>query len=183
MAAPDRAAELRREILERTRELTRLRTEGAPFEPGRTVIPYAARVYDEEEVAAGVDSMLDFWLTLGPEGEAFERELARFLDARASVLTNSGSSANLLAVSALTSPALGDRALVRGDEVVTAAAAFPTTVNPIVQNGLVPVFVDAIGVVFWLGAGATVLTLVATCFLPGGTPRSATAAASGEALG
>jgi len=142
MAPPDRAAQLRREILERTRELTRLRTEGAAFEPGRTVIPYAARVYDEEEVAAGVGSMLDFWLTLGPEGEAFERELARFLDVRATVLTNSGSSANLLAISALTSPRLKERRLRAGDEVITAAAGFPTTVAPIVQNGLVPVFVD-----------------------------------------
>ncbi len=113
------------------------------FVPGQTVVPYAGRVFDENEVEAAVGASLDFWLTLGIEGEAFEKELADFLGVKRSLLVNSGSSANLLALSALTSPKLGDRQLHPGDEVITAAAGFPTTVAPIVQNGLVPVFVDA----------------------------------------
>ena len=137
-----REDELRREILGLTRELTRLKLAERSFVPGESAVPYAGRVYDEEEVAAGVDSMLDFWLTLGPEGEAFERELGRFLGVRRSVLVNSGSSANLVAFSALTSWRLGDRRISRGHEVITAAAGFPTTVAPIVQAGAVPVFVD-----------------------------------------
>ena len=139
---PDRIAELRAEILERTRELVRLREAAKPFVPGVSLVPYAGRVYDEEEVAAGVSSMLDFWLTLGPEGDAFERELATWLGVKSSILTNSGSSANLLAFSALTSAKLGERRIRPGDEVITAAAGFPTTIAPIVQNGAVPVFLD-----------------------------------------
>ncbi len=138
----DRAAVLRAEILERTRELTRLSQQRSAFAPGVDVVPYAGRVYDEEEVAAGVDSMLDFWLTLGREGAAFERELAKFLGVRSTVLTNSGSSANLLAIAALTSPQLHDRRLRAGDEIITVAAGFPTTVAPMMQHGAVPVFVD-----------------------------------------
>ena len=117
---PDRLEVLRAEILERTRELVRLREAPKPFVPGVTVVPYAGRVYDEEEVAAGVSSMLDFWLTLGPEGDGFERELAAFLGVKTSILTNSGSSANLLAFSALTSAKLGERRIRPGDEVITA---------------------------------------------------------------
>lgn len=112
------------------------------FVPGATPVPYAGRAFDADEVEAGVASMLDFWLTLGPEGEAFERELAALLGTRSSILVNSGSSANLLALSALTSPKLGDRRLKPGDEVITAAAGFPTTVAPIIQNRCVPVFLD-----------------------------------------
>lgn len=113
------------------------------FEPGKTVIPYAGRVFDGNEVAAAVGTTLDFWLTLGPQGSAFERELAAVLGVRHSILTNSGSSANLLAVSALTSAKLPpERRLRPGDEVITCAAGFPTTVAPIVQNGAVPVFID-----------------------------------------
>ena len=138
----DRMTTLRAEILDRTRELTRLSQESAEFQPGVDTVPYAGRVYDEEEVAAGVDSMLDFWLTLGKEGAAFERELARFLGVRASVLVNSGSSANLLAVAALTSPQLRERRLMPGDEIITVAAGFPTTVAPMMQHGAVPVFID-----------------------------------------
>ena len=138
----DRAAVLRTEILERTRELTRLQQDSVAFEPGVHTVPYAGRVYDEEEVAAGVDSMLDFWLTLGKEGAAFEREFAQFLGVRSSVLTNSGSSANLLAIAALTSPQLHERRLCAGDEIVTVAAGFPTTVAPMMQHGAVPVFID-----------------------------------------
>ena len=113
-----------------------------PFHPGVDPVPYAGRVFDEQEVAAAVGASLDFWLTLGPEGEAMERELAGFLGVKRSLLVNSGSSANLLAIAALTSSQLGDRRLRPGDEVITAAAGFPTTVAPIIQNGLVPVFVD-----------------------------------------
>ncbi len=138
----DRIAQLRAEILERTRELVRLREAPKAFTPGQTTVPYAGRVYDEEEVAAGVSSMLDFWLTLGPEGEAFEKELASLLGVRRSLLVNSGSSANLVAFAALTSHKLGDRRILPGDEVITVAAGFPTTVAPIIQNGAVPVFID-----------------------------------------
>ena len=138
----DRIEELRKEILEKTRELVTLREGKKSFAPGETVVPYAARVYGAEEVEAGVSSMLDFWLTLGPEGAAFEREFAQFLGVRNSLLVNSGSSANLVALSALTSHKLKERRIRPGDEVITAAAGFPTTAAPIVQNGCVPVFID-----------------------------------------
>jgi CDP-6-deoxy-D-xylo-4-hexulose-3-dehydrase len=115
-----------------------------PFEPGVTPVPYAARVFDGDEVAAAVGSSLDFWLTLGVQGEEFERELAQFLKLRRSILVNSGSSANLLAISALTSPKLpSEKRLLPGDEVITVAAGFPTTVAPILQVGAVPVFIDS----------------------------------------
>lgn len=138
----DRIEELRREILEKTRELVQLRETKSEFLAGESVVPYAGRVYDDEEVAAGVSSMLDFWLTLGPEGAAMEKELANFLGVRNCLLVNSGSSANLVAFSALTSYKLKERRIQPGDEVITAAAGFPTTVAPIVQNGAIPVFVD-----------------------------------------
>ena len=112
--------------------------------PGRSVIPFARRVYDENELVSLVDSSLEFWLTAGHYAGEFEKLFAEFLGVKGCHLVNSGSSANLLALSAFTSPTLGDRALKPGDEVVTAAAAFPTTVNPIFQNGLVPVFVDTV---------------------------------------
>jgi CDP-6-deoxy-D-xylo-4-hexulose-3-dehydrase len=113
------------------------------FEPGKTPIPYAGRVFDGNEVAAAVRAALEFWLTLGPQGDAFEQELAAAIGVTRSILVNSGSSANLLAVTALTSPKLPvERRLRKGDEVITCAAGFPTTVAPIVQNGAVPVFID-----------------------------------------
>jgi len=113
------------------------------FNPGESAIPYAGRVFQEEEVEAAVSASLDFWLTLGPEGEAFESEFAGFLGVRHTLLVNSGSSANLLALTALTSPKIPDKKRLRpGDEVITCAAGFPTTVAPILQNGLVPVFID-----------------------------------------
>lgn len=105
-------------------------------------IPYASRVYDSEEMTNLVDSCLDFWLTSGKYTEEFEKELAKYLGLRFCSLVNSGSSANLLAFMTLTSPLLGDRSVRRGDEVITVAAGFPTTVAPIVQYGAVPVFVD-----------------------------------------
>jgi CDP-6-deoxy-D-xylo-4-hexulose-3-dehydrase len=112
------------------------------FQPGSSPVPISGRVFDEQELQLLVDSSLDFWLTTGRFADQFEREFAKFVGVREAVLVNSGSSANLLAVTALTSPKLGDRRLRPGDEVITLAAGFPTTVNPILQNGLVPVFVD-----------------------------------------
>lgn len=135
-------ADLEARILEMTRELQRRRSsKRSLFMPGTTPIPYAGRVFDHEEVEAAVKSSLDFWLTLGPEGAAFEKELAKYLGTRHAVLVNSGSSANLLAFMTLTSPTL-ERPIVAGDEVITVAASFPTTVNPVIQAGCVPVFVD-----------------------------------------
>jgi CDP-6-deoxy-D-xylo-4-hexulose-3-dehydrase len=112
------------------------------FVPGTSPVPISGRVFDEQELELLVDSSLDFWLTTGRFAEQFEREFAKFAGVREAVLVNSGSSANLLAISALTSPRLGDRQLKPGDEVITVAAGFPTTVNPILQNRLVPIFVD-----------------------------------------
>lgn len=116
------------------------RTKG--FEPGKSTVPPAGKVIGTTELQNIVDSALDGWLTTGRFNEEFERRLARFIGVRKLITTNSGSSANLLAFSALTSPTLGERAIVPGDEVIAVAAGFPTTVNPILQYGAVPVFVD-----------------------------------------
>lgn len=105
-------------------------------------IPYASRVYNEDEMVNLVDSALEFWLTSGRYTDEFEAELARYLGVRYCSLVNSGSSANLLAFMALTSPLLGERRICRGDEIITVAAGFPTTVTPAIQYGAVPVFVD-----------------------------------------
>ncbi len=112
------------------------------FIPGQTAVPVSGRVFDEKEIQSLVDSALDFWLTTGRFTSEFERAFATFMGVRGTSLVNSGSSANLLAVTALTSPRLGDRRLLPGDEVITVAAGFPTTLNPILQCGLKPVFVD-----------------------------------------
>lgn len=112
-----------------------------PFAPGDR-IAYAARVFDDREMRNLVESALDFWLTTGRFAEKFEREFAAWLGVKYASLTNSGSSANLLAFSALTAPELGERQIKRGDEVITVAAGFPTTVTPIIQYGAIPVFVD-----------------------------------------
>jgi CDP-6-deoxy-D-xylo-4-hexulose-3-dehydrase len=143
---------LRREILDLVREYSRRAHAAnrpgddpskAAFRPDAPQVPYAGRVFTEEEVEAAVASTLDFWLTLGPEGEAFERDLAAWLGVRHSVLVNSGSSANLIAFATLTSPKIPpDRRLEPGDEVITCAAGFPTTVAPVIQHGCVPVFID-----------------------------------------
>ena len=113
-----------------------------PFTGGTGTVPYGGRVYDRAEIQAAVSSALDFWLTLGPHGDRFQRGLAQMLGVRSSILVNSGSSANLLAFAALTSPKL-ERRIRAADEVITAACGFPTTVNPILQHGAVPVFLDS----------------------------------------
>ena len=130
------------EILELVRRHAAARHAPPAFDPEHPRVPASGRVFGPEEVVELVRSSLDFWLTAGPEAAEFERRLARATGHRHAMLVNSGSSANLLAVAALTSPALGDARLQPGDEVLTVAAGFPTTVNPIVQAGLVPVFVD-----------------------------------------
>lgn len=116
--------------------------EPAPFVPGETRVPYGGRVFDEDELDLLVDASLDFWLTHGRYSERFEREFAAYLRVKHCLLVNSGSSANLLAFMALTSEKIGERRIGRGDEVITVAAGFPTTIAPIVQYGAVPVFVD-----------------------------------------
>lgn len=133
---------LRKHILEQVRRYYRMKWPERKFEPGKDAVPVSGKVFDEEELEQLVDASLDFWLTSGRFSDRFEREFASYVGTRYAILTNSGSSANLLAVSALTSPQLGDRRLLPGDEVITVAAGFPTTVNPIIQNGLVPVFLD-----------------------------------------
>jgi len=137
-----KAAELRERIRILVQEYFTEAFAVEKFMPGVTPVPVAGRVFNGSELEHLVDSSLDFWLTTGRFAERFEREFARFFSRRFSVLVNSGSSANLVAVSALTSPKLGDRCLRPGDEVITVAAGFPTTVNPLVQCGLVPVFLD-----------------------------------------
>ena len=133
--------EARVEILALTKEYCNTYHPSAAWKEGDR-IPYAARVYDEAEMVNLVDSALDFWLTAGRYTAEFEREFAKYLGIPYCTLVNSGSSANLLAFMTLTSPLLGERAIGRGDEVITVAAAFPTTVAPIIQYGAVPVFVD-----------------------------------------
>jgi CDP-6-deoxy-D-xylo-4-hexulose-3-dehydrase len=134
--------EIRNEIYKKVAEIYELRKSSETFQPGQDSVNYAGRVYDEKEMISLVDSALDFWLTAGKYAEELEKELAKFLGVKHCLLTNSGSSANLLAVSALTSPKLDDKRLKPGDEVITTACGFPTTLNPILQNQLTPVFVD-----------------------------------------
>lgn len=132
----------RARILDEVRDFARESLVGTPFIPGETPVPVSGKVLDAEDYANLVDACLDGWLTAGRFTTEFERKLAKFVGVRGAVFTNSGSSANLLALSALTSPKLGKRALKPGDEVLTVAMGFPTTVNPILQNGLRPVVVD-----------------------------------------
>ncbi|MCG8513339.1 MAG: lipopolysaccharide biosynthesis protein RfbH, partial [Halanaerobiales bacterium] len=139
----DKEKKIKEAILKKVRELYLLRRENSQqFRPGHELIPFAGRIYDQKEMMALVNAALEFWLTAGKNTVDFEQRFAEFLGVKYCSLVNSGSSANLLALTALTSPQLGERRLQPGDEVITVAAAFPTTVNPIVQNGLVPVFVD-----------------------------------------
>jgi len=135
--------QIRNKIFSLITELYQLRKEtNSDFYPGETSIPYAGRVYDDKEMNMLVDASLDFWLTTGRYATKFEDTLANFLGVKYCLLTNSGSSANLLAISALTSPLLKEKRLKFGDEVITTACGFPTTLNPIIQNNLIPVFVD-----------------------------------------
>ncbi len=134
--------EIRNDIMSLVREYADVEnSEKKNFFPGQR-IPYCSRVYDEEERINLVDAALDFWLTAGRFCEEFEREFANYMGVNHVAIVNSGSSANLLAFMTLTSPLLGERAIKRGDEVICVAAAFPTTVTPILQYGAVPVFVD-----------------------------------------
>lgn len=138
----NRLLSLRQQISELVAEYHDEAFQKAEFVPGESPVPVAGRVFNSTELQHLVESSLDFWLTTGRFAEQFEKEFARFFGVRKAILVNSGSSANLVALSALTSPKLGKRRLVPGDEVITVAAGFPTTVNPIIQNRLVPVFLD-----------------------------------------
>src|ERR1700760_418655 len=137
-----RADDLRQQILQLTAEFHAEAFAPKPFDPGGSHVPVSGKVIDAADMSAVVDAALDGWFTTGRWAKEFERKLARFIGVRSASLVNSGSSANLVALSALTSPKLGPRQLKPGDEVLTVAAGFPTTVNPIFQNRLVPVFVD-----------------------------------------
>ena len=136
------AINLRNKILDLVEQYYELSHLKEKFEPGEDNIPYSGRVYNENELKSLVSSSLDFWLTSDRFDDEFQTQLSKYLGVNFVITTNSGSSANLLAISSLTSELFGDRALKPGDEVITVAASFPTTVNPIVQNNLVPVFVD-----------------------------------------
>jgi CDP-6-deoxy-D-xylo-4-hexulose-3-dehydrase len=138
-ASPD---EIRAQILALVGDYYDAAFQSRPFIPGQTPVPVSGRVFDANELQFLVESGLDFWLTSGRFAAKFEGAFARIFNLRYAMLVNSGSSANLLAVASLTSPSLGERALKPGDEVITVAAGFPTTVNAILQNQLVPVFVD-----------------------------------------
>jgi CDP-4-dehydro-6-deoxyglucose reductase, E1 len=133
---------LRQKILDLVADFYRTSMGEGPFIPGKTPVKYAGRIFDEKEIQRAVSACLDFWLTEGHFVKRFQTELARKIGVKNAFLVNSGSSANLLAITALTSPLLGEKRLKPGDEVITVAAGFPTTVNPIIQNQLVPVFVD-----------------------------------------
>lgn len=134
--------ELRAEISGLVKDYYKVKFADRPFESGKSQVRYAGRVFDEREIQSLVEASLDFWLTSGRFSEEFETAFSAFTGAEYSFLVNSGSSANLVAFAALMSPLLGDRRLKAGDEVISVAAGFPTTVNPVIQNGMIPVFVD-----------------------------------------
>ncbi|SVC57776.1 uncharacterized protein METZ01_LOCUS310630, partial [marine metagenome] len=134
---------IRNYIFRKVNELYNLKFADDAFIPGTIPVRYAGRVFDENELINLVDASLDFWLTAGRYSDEFESRFAEFFDVSDAILVNSGSSANLVAMSVLTSPTLGDKQMKPGDEVITVACGFPATVAPIVQNKLVPVFVDA----------------------------------------
>jgi CDP-6-deoxy-D-xylo-4-hexulose-3-dehydrase len=133
---------MREDILSRVRDFAEISLQRKPFIPGESAIPVSGKVLDADDFASLVDASLDGWLTAGRFHKDFERALAKYIGARSALFVNSGSSANLVALSGLTSAKLGKRALKPGDEVISVAAGFPTTVNPIIQNGLRPVLVD-----------------------------------------
>ncbi len=138
----DKSQQLRQQIAQLVDDYAAIKYTKKAFEPGATVIPPSGKVLDGEELKNMVEASLDGWLTTGRFNEAFEKRLAEYLGIKFLITTNSGSSANLLAFTTLTSPRLGERAIKPGDEVIGVAAGFPTTVNPILQFGAVPVFVD-----------------------------------------
>jgi len=138
----EKAEKLRQQILDLTAQFHAEAFAKKEFVPGSSVVPVSGKVIGSEDISAVVDSALDGWFTTGRWAKDFEKKLAQFVGVRSASLVNSGSSANLVALSALNSPKLGERQLKPGDEVITVAAGFPTTVNPILQNRLVPVFVD-----------------------------------------
>jgi CDP-4-dehydro-6-deoxyglucose reductase, E1 len=138
----NRKSELRSQILDLVAEYHQEAFPPKEFTPGSSIVPVSGKVFDATELQYLVDSSLDFWLTTGRFASEFERKLADWMGVKHCLLVNSGSSANLVALTALTSPQLGDRRLQPGDEVITVAAGFPTTVNPIFQNQLIPVFID-----------------------------------------
>ena len=138
----DQQDEIRKKIASLVDEYAKLKYSSQPFNPGETIIPPSGKVLDAAELKSMVEASLDGWLTTGRFNDAFEKKLRDFLGVKFLITTNSGSSANLLAFSALTSPKLKERAIKPGDEVIGVAAGFPTTVNPILQFGAVPVFVD-----------------------------------------
>ena len=139
---PEDIADLRAQILQLTETFFAQKFAQQPFFPGTSTVPVAGKVLSAADLRNLVDASLDGWLTTGRFAAEFEKKFARFFGVRSSSLVNSGSSANLVAFSALTSPRLGDRQILPGDEVITVAAGFPTTVNPILQHGCVPVFLD-----------------------------------------
>jgi CDP-6-deoxy-D-xylo-4-hexulose-3-dehydrase len=139
---PEKSDDLRQKILDLVSEFAEKKLTAPEFIPGVTPIPVSGKVLDQQDFMSLVNSCLDGWLTYGDHAEEFQRRLASYVGVRSAVLVNSGSSANLVALSSLTSPKLGERSMKPGDEVITPAMGFPTTVNPIIQNGLVPVFVD-----------------------------------------
>ena len=138
----DKSQQIRQQIAQLVDEYAAIKYIPKPFVPGTTVVPPSGKVLDAAELKSMVEASLDGWLTTGRFNEAFEKRLAEYLGVKFLITTNSGSSANLLAFTTLTSPKLGDRAIKPGDEVIGVAAGFPTTVNPILQFGAVPVFVD-----------------------------------------
>ena len=142
MTSPDDKQALLEEILHLVRKYHDIAFPQSDFEPGITPVPVSGKVFDAEELCRLVDSSLEFWLTTGRYADEFEREFASRMGVKHALLCNSGSSANLLALTALTSPRLKDKALKPGDEVITSAVGFPTTINPIIQNGMVPRLVD-----------------------------------------
>ncbi|MFN6233577.1 lipopolysaccharide biosynthesis protein RfbH [Microcystis sp.] len=134
--------ELREQVFQAVQEYYKHKFQPRAFVAGQTYIPASGKVFDEQELVKLVDSSLDFWLTTGRYAAEFEERFAQWMGVKHCLLVNSGSSANLVALSALTSPKLGEKQLKPGDEVITVAAGFPTTVNPIFQNQLIPVFLD-----------------------------------------
>jgi len=137
----EKEKKLRKEISERVREIYHLKKQKGKFIPGVNRVNYSGRVYDEKEMQALVDTALDFWLTLGEKGREFEKKFSNYLGVKKTIVCNSGSSANLLAISSLCSSML-DNPLKKGEEVITTAATFPTSLTPIIQNNLIPVFID-----------------------------------------